>query len=241
MRRAAAAILAARVVSLAIWVADSAPRPLAPSIRVCLGEYGPVLAAYASTLGSESATVRFQRMPGSEEETRPFLDARRALTRSSLYVALGVMVVGAVLDHVQMAVAVALWALGVATTRLSAIAWIMWQSPWRYAVNLTASAVARTVIVLIVVALTHSWEIGFALSGAVSVGLAYALGPRKTSDHCRGSLPPPAYGRALLVAAIATAMSQSVDRVLLPILVEHTRAGIYAAIAIFKTLRSVPL
>jgi O-antigen/teichoic acid export membrane protein len=205
-------------------------RLLPPSTYVYVA-MAVVMASFAASLAGASIIVRFQRVPGSDSQRGSYFAARRHLLRAIILLIASSVLLGVIVQELLFALAVSAWAAGLAATQLSAVSWLMWERPWKYAQNVVVSGATRTTALLALLVGGASWEIAFMAAGALSAVAGRLAGPVAGKGSGGPALADRALGTALLIATLATAVNLSADRILLPLLATPSMAGSYAGIA----------
>jgi O-antigen/teichoic acid export membrane protein len=244
--RAGAAVGAARLASLVLaGVQLPLLTRLVPTDTYALFPLALTLATYLGLVAADPVILAFQRFPGSASERRSYIRARRGVGIGLLVAATAVLVVGLATARLDMACAVIAWGLGLAVNRFTAVAWLMWGRDWKYAVNLTASTVARTVALVVIVASGAPLLLGVTCAGLLSAVVAVALAPRGRTRTGSTELEQPQwtlpFGIRLAVAQLAVTALASSPLVILVTLQGSASAAGFATMTQVATLTGAAL
>jgi O-antigen/teichoic acid export membrane protein len=231
------AVTCARVVSL---LAAAVQLPLLTH-DLSATEYAIVASAiatgnYVSIASAEPSTLAFQRFPGTLDERSSFRSARASIAKSASIVCCAAVVLGLLTHSTVALLAAGGWGMGLASMRFVSIAWLMWLSPWRYAVCLMMSTSCRTAVLVGLIAGGVNPEAAVGIAGIVSAAVGIGLAPR-----ARGALRgekrwPRGLGVSLAMGSAGLTIVVNLDQVLLPHLIRASLAGVYAAMANFGVL-----
>jgi len=241
IRGAGAAVAAARVVSLLAAVVQL------PVLTRTLpaAEYGAIavimsLSIYFSLVAAEPATLAFQRHPGLPHERGNYAYALSKILPAAALAGLIVVVVGLISGEMESALGVVAWGLSLALARYTATAWLMWHRSWSYALNLMASTLARTAVLVGLVLAGFSGPVALILAGLASAAVSLLLSPR--ASFRRRNLPtrpwPRALGYFLAAASLGVTILSSANVILVERRVGAASAASFAAMAQLALLTS---
>lgn len=191
---------------------------------------------YVSLLAAEPTTLAFQRFAGSPTEMVSYAAARRTLTKVAPVVTVVVLSLGALTGYFWVCFAAVGWGLSLAVSRFVSTAWLMWDLPWRYSVNLMASTATRTIVLCTLVVAGVRPDVSVAVAGLASCVVALVLGPRVGGVVGRDTPWTFRFGLALAVSSTAVTVLQVADKIVVPFLLRPAEAGRYAAMANLATL-----
>jgi O-antigen/teichoic acid export membrane protein len=185
-------------------------------------------AVYVSLVSGDPVTLAFRRFPGSSSERDNYGYAQRRILGTFLLVGALLILFGMVVGRPDVGIAAVGWGAGLAGMRFVSTAWLMWQRPWRYAINLMVSTGARTIILVSGVISGFGVYEAVAVSGIASFAVAFLMGPRGWRQRSL-SRPWPKYtGVSFAAGSLGTTVMQNFDRMVLPSISDATRAGQYA-------------
>ena len=238
---AGAAVAAARVVSL-LAAAVQLPiltRALPP------GEYGAIavamsIATYFALVTSEPATLAFQRHPGSDGNRGNYAHALSKILPTVAIGGVTVVTIGLLSGGAESAIGIVAWGLSLALARYTATAWLMWHRSWSYTLNLMASTVARTAMLVGLVVSGVSGPVALIMAGAVSAAVSLILAPRASIR--RQDMPakpwPRSLGYLLAAASLGVTVLGSANVILLEHKVGPASTASFAAMSQLALLTS---
>jgi O-antigen/teichoic acid export membrane protein len=240
-----AAVLFARVFSL-ICAAIQLPlltRVLPP------GNYAMVavaiaIAAYFSFI-AEPVVLSFERYPGSIDDRAIY---RYTLTRSLFLMVSAAAVLLALaypLGYLNEAIAFVGWGIGFEVNRVISFAWLMWQRPWQYAINLVAGTGVRTAVLLLLIVIGWNPLLSLGAAGLASAFAALLISPRVSLSRIpmERATPPwrASFGIHLAVAALAYTILTNGNLLVLTAFVAKPLVGRYAVMMQVSTLTSAAI
>lgn len=192
--------------------------------------------AYVSLLAFEPTSLAFQRFAGTGENRSNYVFGLGQLTKYAVLLGLIISIAGVVVDKLDFALALVGWGFGLGSMRFVSTAWLMWEMPWRYSLNIVASTLIRTSSLLALILTGSNPMLAVACAGFSSTVIAVLLGPTRKAA-ARGSRPWPKWlGASLATASVGVTVIQSSDRLIVPAVVGATAAAGYAAMASLASL-----
>lgn len=191
---------------------------------------------YFSLASMESPGLAFQRFPGMADNRGHYRYARRQsfhLTIAVLFLSGLFILFFGYRDTVLAAIG---WGSGLAAMRLVAIAWLMWGSPWRYALTLAASTGIRTVVLITLITQRVSPMSAVCIAGVSSALVVLSISPRLRHVALPARPWPRFTGTTLALGSIGITMLANFDLIVLPHLTAAEEAGRYAAMTALATL-----
>ncbi len=186
-------------------------------------------AMYLSLVAGDPSTLAFQRFPGSRTDLTNY---QYAGARVVLWLVVGGAILASALWFTlgpSFAVAAVGWAFGLAVSRFTSTAWLMWEEYWRYSANLIVSTLGRTGVVVSFVLLGVDPLYAVGLGGVASAILALLLSPRV---RLVPGAPRPwrlSMGIFLTIGSLGSTILLSADKLIMPLVVPLADAGRYGA------------
>lgn len=191
------------------------------------------LGTYASIAQGDALSLALQRFPGETSNRQNYAYARLRLVIGLLIGWAIAVPLGLALGQFWLFIAIASWGAGLASMRLTSVAWLMWHKPWRYSMTLAISTTLRTVILGTLVIVGRSPMEALVVAGLVSAVVGLVLGPRAGSTGRSGPKRPwpQGFGVSLALGSAGTAVLLNLDRAVAPLLLVGDEAGVYAAMS----------
>jgi O-antigen/teichoic acid export membrane protein len=191
---------------------------------------------YASLVSVEAPSLAFQRFPGDSDNRGRYRFARRQYFQLTIAVLCLSILFVLFFGYQDIVLAAIGWGSGLAAMRIVSTAWLMWGSPWRYALTLAASTAMRTIVLILLIEQRTSPMLAVSIAGLSSALVVLFLSPKLRHVTLPARPWPRFTGTTLALGSIGITILANFDLMVLPHLTAPEEAGRYAAMTTLATL-----